>query len=195
MLIELFSSCVETRWGLGLSAEYFPPENEIPFSKMQYAGGPIYTLSLLGFKISLLASYLRIGGFVKTYRLVIHAVIAACVCNQIIFTFLLSFGCNPVRYLYLLTTRIIIQLLGDCHMANGVWMVQVAKQWDQTIPGKCINTVASYYALAGTSLGFDVIIIALPLPILMRLQLKLRQKVASIYPRPYGNKITNWFTV
>lgn len=123
MLIELFSSCVETRWGLGLSAEYFPPENEIPFSKMQYAGGPIYTLSLLGFKISLLASYLRIGGFVKTYRLVIHAVIAACVCNQIIFTFLLSFGCNPVRYIYLLTTRIIIELLGDCHMANGVWMV------------------------------------------------------------------------
>ncbi|KAL3481552.1 hypothetical protein BJX99DRAFT_253476 [Aspergillus californicus] len=138
----------QTRWGLGLHMDYFPPENNVPFSQMQYAGGPIYTLALLGFKISLLASYLRIGGFVHSYRMVIYAAIAACVCNQIIFTFVLSFGCNPV-----------------------------AKQWDPSIAGSCINTVSSYYGLAGTSLVFDVIIIALPLPILARLQLKLRQKV------------------
>jgi hypothetical protein len=152
------ANCLETRWGLGLSADYFPPANNIPFSKMQYAGGPIYTLSLLGFKVSLLASYLRIGGFVKTYRLVILVALVACVVNQIIFTFVLSFGCNPV-----------------------------AKQWDPSIPGKCMNTVASYYALAGTSLGFDVIIIALPLPILLRLQLKLRQKVALSLSSPIKN--------
>lgn len=80
---------------------------------MQYAGGPIYTLALLGFKISLLASYLRIGGFVKMYRLVIHVALVACVCNQIIFTFVLSFGCNPVRYQQ-------PQLIND-YMANKVW--------------------------------------------------------------------------
>ncbi|KAL4879309.1 hypothetical protein BJY04DRAFT_220165 [Aspergillus karnatakaensis] len=138
----------QTRWGLGLEAEFFPVANEIQFSKMQYAGGPIYTLALLGFKIALLASYLRIGGFVRAYRMVIMGAIVACVFNQIVFTFVLSFGCKPV-----------------------------AKQWDPSIPGTCINTVASYYALAGTSLAFDVIIIALPLPILAKLQLKLRQKI------------------
>ncbi|KAL4861793.1 hypothetical protein BDV12DRAFT_203646 [Aspergillus spectabilis] len=68
--------------------------------------------------------------------------------SSIVFTFVLSFGCRPV-----------------------------AKQWDPSIAGTCINTVASYYGLAGTSLAFDVIIIALPLPILLRLQLKLRQKI------------------
>ncbi|KAL4935401.1 hypothetical protein BDV06DRAFT_217461 [Aspergillus oleicola] len=138
----------QTRWGLGLHSEYVPPANIKPFGKMQYAGGPIYTLALLGFKISLLTSYLRIGGFVHSYRMVIHAAIIACVVNQVIFTIVLSVGCRPV-----------------------------AKQWDQSIPGTCINTVASYYGLAGTSLIFDVIIIALPLPILARLKLKMRQKV------------------
>ncbi|KAL4802501.1 hypothetical protein BDV18DRAFT_163903 [Aspergillus unguis] len=138
----------QTRWGLGLHSEYFPEANMKTFGKMQYAGGPIYTLAILGFKISLLASYLRIGGFVSSYRLVILAAIAACVANQVVFTIVLSVGCRPV-----------------------------AKQWDQSIPGTCINTVASYYALAGTSLIFDVIIIALPLPILARLKLKMRQKI------------------
>ncbi|RDW60503.1 putative integral membrane protein (Pth11) [Aspergillus mulundensis] len=121
----------QTRWGLGLSAEYLPEANEVMMGKMQYIEGPTYTLALLGFKISLLASYLRIGGFVKLYRVVIFAVIAAC----------------------------------------------IARQWDKSIPGTCINTVASYYGIAGTSLGFDAIIIALPLPILAKLQLKLRQKI------------------
>ncbi|KAL4862389.1 hypothetical protein BDV12DRAFT_207287 [Aspergillus spectabilis] len=138
----------QTRWGLGLHADYFPTANNVPFSKMQYIGGPIYTLALLGFKISLLASYFRIGGFVHSYRMVILAAIVACVCNQIVFTIVLSFGCQPI-----------------------------ARQWDPSIPGTCINTVASYYGLAGTSLGFDVIIIAFPLPILAQLQLKLRQKI------------------
>ncbi|KAL4793198.1 hypothetical protein BDV19DRAFT_400090 [Aspergillus venezuelensis] len=138
----------QTRWGLGLHPEYTPKENIKAFGKMQYAGGPIYTLALLGFKISLLTSYLRIGGFVHSYRMVIHGAIIACVINQVIFTIVLSVGCRPV-----------------------------AKQWDQSIPGSCIDTVASYYGLAGTSLIFDVIVIALPLPILARLKLKMRQKV------------------
>ncbi|KAG2418892.1 hypothetical protein HFD88_001994 [Aspergillus terreus] len=109
----------QTRWGLGLDFHYFPKENVVPYSKIQYAGGPMYTLALLGFKVSLLSSYLRVAGF-------------------------------------------------------------IAKQWDATIPGTCINTVASYYGLAGTSLGFDVIIIALPMPVLWQLQLRLRQKIALV---------------
>ncbi|KAF7158072.1 hypothetical protein CNMCM5623_002584 [Aspergillus felis] len=141
----------QSRWGLGLDAKYFPKENVVPFSRIQYAGGPVYTLALLGFKVSLLASYLRIGGFVKAYRIVIIAVIVACVCNQLAFTFVLSFGCRPI-----------------------------ARQWDMSIPGSCIDTVASYYALAGTSLTFDCIIIALPLPVLLTLQLRSRQKAALV---------------
>lgn len=63
---------------------------------MQYDGGPIYTMALLGFKVSLLAAYIRIGGFVKTYKTVLIVAIVACVCNQLAFTFLLLFACRPV---------------------------------------------------------------------------------------------------
>ncbi|KAB8260881.1 hypothetical protein BDV32DRAFT_149042 [Aspergillus pseudonomiae] len=143
------SSILQTRWGLGLHAEYFPTANVKQFSKIQYAGGPLYSMSLLGFKVSLLASYLRIGGFVKMYRTIIIVAIAAVVVNQIIFTFLFIFPCKPI-----------------------------AMQWDSELTGTCINTLKSYYALAGTSLGFDLVIIALPLPVLWNLQLGKRQKVA-----------------
>ncbi|KAL2008122.1 hypothetical protein VTN00DRAFT_8104 [Thermoascus crustaceus] len=141
----------QTRWGQALDPAHFPPENTIPFSKIQYSGGPVYTLALLGFKLSLLTSYLRIGGFVKSYAYAIYAVIVLVICNQIIFTFVICFGCNPV-----------------------------AKQWDPTIPGTCIDTIRSYYAIAGTSLGFDVIIILLPIPVLLKLQLYTRQKAVLI---------------
>ncbi|PWY72291.1 hypothetical protein BO70DRAFT_320500 [Aspergillus heteromorphus CBS 117.55] len=141
-------SVEQTRWGLGLSEEYFPDANIVMFGKIQYAGGPLYTLALLGFKVSLLCSYIRIGGFVKAYRLTIFVAIVACVLNQLAFTFVLTFACWPV-----------------------------AKQWDNSIPGVCMNTIASYYV---TGLGFDIIIIALPLPVLWKLQLRLRQKIALV---------------
>ncbi|RAL17381.1 putative integral membrane protein (Pth11) [Aspergillus homomorphus CBS 101889] len=138
----------QTRYGLGLDAAYFPDANVVMFSKIQYAGGPTYILALLGFKVSLLTSYLRIGGFVAAYRWTIIAVVLAVVCNQLVFTFLLTLACKPI-----------------------------AKQWDTSLPGTCIDTVASYY---GTSLGLDIVIIALPLPVLWSLQLRRPQKIALI---------------
>jgi hypothetical protein len=32
---------LETRWGLGLSNEYFPPENVVRYSLVQYIGGAL----------------------------------------------------------------------------------------------------------------------------------------------------------
>lgn len=53
-------------------------------------------MALLGFKVSLLASYMRIGGFVPAYKMALLGVIAACVCNQAVFMFVLLFACRPV---------------------------------------------------------------------------------------------------
>ncbi|KAJ5663647.1 hypothetical protein N7507_004378 [Penicillium longicatenatum] len=136
----------QTRWGQGLTSAFFPEENVIPFSK--YAGGPIYCLDLLGFKVALLASYLRIAGVVALYRKVIIFAIIVCVINQLIFTFIISMSCAPI-----------------------------AKQWDSSLEGHCINTIPFYFSLAGTSIGLDILIIALPLPVLWRLQLKAKQKI------------------
>ncbi|KAJ5602901.1 hypothetical protein N7537_005857 [Penicillium hordei] len=137
----------ETRWGQGLTAAYFPKENVIPFSRIQYTGGPIYCLAVLGFKVALLSSYLRIAGIIKPYRKVIAAAIVVCVVNQLIFAIIISVSCIPV-----------------------------AKQWDSSLKGSCIDTIPFYFALGGTSIVLDLIIIALPLPVLWKLQLRLKQK-------------------
>ncbi|KAH0026853.1 hypothetical protein KCU78_g4210, partial [Aureobasidium melanogenum] len=139
----------QTKWGLGLKAADFPPQNAVPFSRIQFAGGPLYCLTVLGFKLSLLISYLRVAGFNRTYATVVWTVLVSVVISQILFTILLSVGCQPI-----------------------------AKQWDPSIPGKCLNALPIYFALGGTSLGWDLIIIVLPFPILRRLQLDFHRKVA-----------------
>ena len=133
--------------------------------QLQYAAGPLYTLGLLGFKVALLTSYLRMGGFVKIYRIVIITVLVAVTINQVLLTIIVCIPCIPV-----------------------------AKLWNPSIPGHCMNTLSFYYAIAGrlryhslscrcsywigTSIAFDLIIIALPLPVLWRLSLERKQKVS-----------------
>ncbi|KAJ5608856.1 hypothetical protein N7528_009423 [Penicillium herquei] len=141
----------QTRWGQGLTEAYFPPENTINFSKIQYAGGPVYCLDVLGFKLALLTSYLRIAGVVNLYRKIIIGAITLCVINQLIFAIIISISCIPV-----------------------------AKQWNSSLKGHCINTQPFYFALGGTSITLDVIIITLPLPVLWRLQLLTKQKILLV---------------
>ncbi|KGO72188.1 hypothetical protein PEX1_023480 [Penicillium expansum] len=136
----------QTRWGQGLSAAYFPKENVIPFSRIQYTGGPVYCLAVLGFKVALLASYLRIAGIIKQYRkIIIAAIIRALIAET---------GVSDIK--------------------------QVAKQWDTSIKGNCINAIPFYFALGGTSIVLDLVIIALPLPVLWKLQLRLKQKALLV---------------
>ncbi|KAJ5703431.1 hypothetical protein N7493_011820 [Penicillium malachiteum] len=142
----------QTRWGQGLTAAYFPPENTINFSKIQYAGGPVYCLDVLGFKLALLTSYLRIAGVVNQYRKIIIGAIVLCVINQLIFAFIISISCIPAS----------------------------AKQWNSSLKGHCIQTQPFYFALGGTSITLDVIIITLPLPVLWRLQLRTKQKILLV---------------
>jgi hypothetical protein len=56
----------------------------------------VYCFALLGFKLSLLASYLRIAGLLKRSRVVIQVVMTLVTINQIAFTCALSFACHPV---------------------------------------------------------------------------------------------------
>ncbi|KGO68870.1 hypothetical protein PITC_078110 [Penicillium italicum] len=151
----------QTRWGQGLSAAYLPKENIIPFSRIQYTGGPVYCLAVLGFKLALLASYLRIAGIIRQYRKIIIAAIIVCIVNQVIFAIIISVSCIPV-----------------------------AKQWDPSIKGNCIDTVPFYFALGGTSILLDLVIIALPLPVLWKLQLQPRQKALLVCLFAFGFFVT-----
>ena len=77
-------------------------------------------LASLGFKVAFLASYLRIGGFIKPYRIVTIVTLVAVTLNQVIFTSIVIFSCIPV-----------------------------SKVWNPSIEGHCIAGVTFYYAIAG----------------------------------------------
>lgn len=168
----------------------------IPFGKLQYAGGPIYTMALLGFKVSLLTAYIRIGGFVQSYRNVLIGAIVACVANQLIFTFILLFACRPVSLLVCIlsvaktnsrgrsrnsgirhcrdiasipSSRIMVCRLPACLSPLCMWYVDVDVRTNNDAAG-----------LAGTSIGYDILILSLPIPVLLKLQLRRRQKIALV---------------
>lgn len=48
--------------------------------------------------------------------------------------------------------------------------------WDHTIPGTCINLTAFWYANAISNIASDLVILALPWPVILKLNMRNRQK-------------------
>ncbi|RMY72384.1 hypothetical protein D0863_04549 [Hortaea werneckii] len=141
----------QTRWGFGLDDDQIPRENILEYSKVrqdgyvQYAGGPLYALGILGFKLSLLSVYHQLAGFKRLYRSVLWVTMALVTLNSVAFAFVFAFSCDPP-----------------------------AKVWNNDIAGTCVNEVAFYF---GATIGLDLLVIALPFPIIKGLQLDARKKI------------------
>ncbi|OHW96260.1 integral membrane protein [Colletotrichum incanum] len=140
----------ETKWGLGITRlEDMPDENILHFGKLQYMGGPFYVLGIWGFKISLLCSYLRFfpaGG----YKIGTIIVAVACTMGHIAFIFVFLFLCTPVE-----------------------------KQYDPSIPadvGHCVDALAFYMTFSSLTIVFDVLIMFLPFPVIIKSQIQNRKK-------------------
>lgn len=131
-----------------MDVDIIPDQNVIPFQRVQYVGGPLYAIGILGFKLSLLLTYLRFAGFQRQYRIILWTVIVLVTLNSIIFAFVFAFTCTPP-----------------------------AKTWNRELPGKCLDELRFYFAIAGASIGFDLLVIGLPFPILKKLQLDMRKKI------------------
>ncbi|KAF6797572.1 integral membrane protein [Colletotrichum sojae] len=138
----------ETKWGLGLKKlEDMPAENLYNFGLLQYAGAPFYISSILGFKLSLLLSYLR---FIPTgvYRWTTFATIGLCIAYHISFLVVQINLCTPI-----------------------------AKQWDPTITnGSCIPGVPFYTSMASLTIFFDIVVMFLPFPVLATSKIQKRKK-------------------
>lgn len=90
---------IETKYGLGLPLKQRPEENIIQFTRINYAGRPIYQIGISFFKIALLISYLRL--FDRTnvqhiYRRVVVAVIVLVFLSHLGCALALIFACTPV---------------------------------------------------------------------------------------------------
>ena len=97
--------------------------------QLQYADAPFYIVSILGFKLALLFSYLR---FIPkgSYRMLCIAVIVGCTLFHLSFLVVQLCLCQPI-----------------------------AKQWDPTITtGSCLKGVPVYTSMASLTIVFDIIV-------------------------------------
>lgn len=67
-----------------------------------------------------------------------------------------------------------------CLLSSLITCVPIAKYWDDTIPGGCINRSNLHYALAGFNIANDIALLVVPLPFLRKLQIARRAKYVLI---------------
>ncbi|KAL7797384.1 hypothetical protein V8C37DRAFT_370928 [Trichoderma ceciliae] len=58
--------------------------------------------------------------------------------------------------------------------------IPVEKQWQPLVPGHCGEAVPFYLTFSSLTIVFDVITLVLPFPVLIKLQMKLRRKIALL---------------
>ncbi|KAL6870387.1 hypothetical protein J3F83DRAFT_677151 [Trichoderma novae-zelandiae] len=58
--------------------------------------------------------------------------------------------------------------------------IPVEKQWEPLVPGHCADAVPFYLTFSSLTIVFDVITLVLPFPILIKLQMKIRRKIALL---------------
>lgn len=72
----------------------------------------------------------------------------------------------------------LIILALECQPLNYIWL-----GWDGEHTGSCINQAAMWYAVNGIGMAYDVFVICVPIPFVLRLKLERRRKilVASMF--------------
>ncbi|KAL7951634.1 hypothetical protein V8C42DRAFT_339559 [Trichoderma barbatum] len=152
-LIYSILCIVQTRYGLGLPIKDRPKENLIPYTRVNFAGRPIYQVGISFFKIALLISYLRLlkGTDQKTYRMVVFV--------TILLVFLGHLGCA-------------LSLIFACH--------PVDKSWNPLTEGTCLPAGPSFTAYAVVTIVSDIVVAILPLPVLLRLNIQTGKKLGLI---------------
>jgi hypothetical protein len=76
-----------------------PKENLVAYTKVNFAGRPIYQIGISFFKVALLISYLRLlqGTTQRTYRAIVYVTMVLVFLAHLGCAFSLIFACTPVR--------------------------------------------------------------------------------------------------
>ncbi|XWW94465.1 hypothetical protein V2A60_008764 [Cordyceps javanica] len=147
------SLCIIRTYGLGLPLSLRPPQNLLMYTRVNFAGRPIYQVGISFFKIALLISYLRLlrGTDRWLYRLVVWATMAFVLCSHVGSALLLLLACRPID-----------------------------KSWDPRIPGSCLPVGASFTAYAVLTIVSDIVVTLLPVPVLCTLNLRPAKKIGLV---------------
>ena len=65
-------------------------------------------------------------------------------------------------------------------VGTGLACMPIARFWNRTVPGHCMNLLAFWYFCAGVTIMTDIFVVAIPLSVLKSLQLPRRQKVGLL---------------
>jgi hypothetical protein len=83
------------------------------------------------------------------FRTLVRIMLAICVCTFVATSIVGVFACHPVRY-----------------------------AWNRSIPGGCVQTIPWWFSYAALNISTDIIILALPIPLINGLmQITRRQKM------------------
>jgi hypothetical protein len=115
----------------------------------QWLGAAIYILASAFIKFSIITFYLRIFSVEKTFRVACKVLLVYVFCLHLSGFLATIFACTPVR-----------------------------KSWDSTIPGHCVSLVKLASVSGGLTASSDFFILLLPLPVIWRLQMETKQKLA-----------------
>jgi hypothetical protein len=111
----------------------------------------IYCLFLASAKLSLLFFYLRLS-HIRWFRLCVYASMFSVVGYNVALIFPLIFACTPIR-----------------------------RNWDVTITeGSCIDWTPLYMATAVLNMITDILLLVLPIPMVVKLQMPRAQKAGLI---------------
>ncbi|MCJ1412214.1 hypothetical protein MMC19_006307 [Ptychographa xylographoides] len=137
-----------TRSGFGLHVWDLDPALEDRYYKWVAIQSTLYVFSLLGYKLAILFLYLRLFSIDNKFRYAAWAVIFF-VSTYLICNFITQVaGCSPI-----------------------------AKFWLPSIPGYCYNAIKADVAFGSMNWISDLIILALPMPIIWSMHLSRKDKI------------------
>ncbi|KAF7179312.1 hypothetical protein CNMCM7691_008245 [Aspergillus felis] len=143
--------------GMGLHAgTAVPISNQIMIAKFLVVAEILYVFNLVWTKLSILLMYYRIFRF-PYFKRWAYIIGTFVLLWVICITFLFIFICVPVQ-----------------------------KLWYPSLPGRCINQVATWVANAASTILTDLVILVLPMPQVWKLQLRLSEKLALTFAFSLG---------
>ncbi|KAI3333138.1 hypothetical protein F4824DRAFT_473346 [Ustulina deusta] len=142
---------LQTRYGLGKHVADIPPDTDFTTSNILfYAHQPIYYISVLVTKVSIILFYFQLLPQ-QSYRTFLRVMMAIAILTGLTSTIAGIFQCNPI-----------------------------ARAWNADIHGTCFNQPALFFANGGLNIAQDLILYILPTRILWSMNLPLKQRIALI---------------
>ncbi|KAL4872595.1 hypothetical protein BDV12DRAFT_193317 [Aspergillus spectabilis] len=138
-------------YGMGRHSDDLPADEFKKQLKFLWAAIPMYNASLAFTKISLLFQYLRIFPNYHRFCTTCHIVLA------------------------LVTIYLLWAIAG-----GFINCIPVAKFWDRELPGSCFNFKAVWFFNSSFNIATDLMLLVLPMPLISKLMLPMRQKVALL---------------